>query len=494
MFPPAPPSTARVLRSVAQRNAAPRGPSASSRPQQLPTSYQSPAVASPVASPQRFGAAEIHTEHLNGPGGARLWIPESVDGDPASKKQTPRPILLQQNDVFRVVGQVVPGEASHLKAYMTHYGPTVEVTPPQAKQSYYLFPDSRYHDRRDQTQVELFNDNRFRIVQPKIPTRQDVSVLKGVFRVRPNTPPTPSEPPVTDQAVIPAGGDATRLRPLTFRMPKPALEIGQGETLIGRIANQLHDSGIRNLLVTTYVMPDKIKKALDSLQDKFHHLGFFQEPAKAGDFGGMLHVLKDPKRHGLDLSKHLLVMNGDAYLENVNFSRFMAVHRKQDADITLLTSPVNEAQVKEFGIVETDRQGEDGQSGLIRRFLEKPQPHQTSSRLANTAICLFSPQALKAAIGEAETMTGQQDKINLFAHVMPRLVEKAQRGDLTREDGSPMRFWAQSLEGVWYDVGHPETYLGLMQSRTKPGPAFWSQAKPHPGLTIAGNIVAAPHS
>jgi NDP-sugar pyrophosphorylase family protein len=400
---------------------------------------------------------------------------------------------MQHNDVFRVVGRVVAGEASRLTAYMTRSGPAVEVTPPQGSQSYYLFPDSRYHDRHDQTQVELFGDNRFRVVQSQLTTRQGVSVLKGVFRVRQNAA-TLAEPPVTDQAVIPAGGDATRLRPLTFRMPKPALEIGQGETLIGRIADQLHDSGIRNLLVTTYVMPDKIKKALDSIQDKFHQLAFFQEPAQAGDFGGLLHALKDPKRYGLDLSKPLLVMNGDAYLENVNFKRFMAVHRKQDADITLLTSPVNEAQVKEFGIVETDRQDEDGQSGLIRRFLEKPQPDQTASRLANTAICLFSPQALKAAMAEAEGMTGKQDKINLFAHVMPRLVEKVQRGDLTREDGSPMRFWAQSLEGVWYDVGHPETYLGLMQSRTKPGPAFWSQTKPHPGVTVTGNIVAASHS
>lgn len=151
----------------------------------------------------------------------------------------------------------------------------------------------------------------------------------------------PAEP-LSLHAVIMAGGFGSRLRPLTEDMPKPMLPVG-GRPLMEVLLEQLRDSGIRNVSVTTHFRPEKISDYFGDGKKFGVDLNYVNEEHPLGT-GGALGLIPKP-------SEPLLVINGDV-LTQVDFRAMYMFHQEYKADLTLAVRQYD-FEVP-YGVIECD--------------------------------------------------------------------------------------------------------------------------------------------
>jgi dTDP-glucose pyrophosphorylase len=218
--------------------------------------------------------------------------------------------------------------------------------------------------------------------------------------------------PVT--AVVMAGGYGTRLRPLTNKLPKPMLPVGN-RPLLERLVGQLKDSGVRRILMTTHYRPDEITGHFGDGARFGVDITYRQESQPLGTAGGLRQM--DP---GVG---PLLVLNGDI-LTGVDFRAMLEFHREQRAEMTVAVRRV-ENQLP-YGVIETEQ-------AQVISITEKP----TFRYLANAGIYLLE-RTVCAHIpdGQAFQMT------ELIARLLAE--HKRVAGFLIRE--------------YWLDIGQPEDY------------------------------------
>jgi NDP-sugar pyrophosphorylase family protein len=414
--------------------------------------------------------------------------PEDEVMEPGTK-----PLFWQQGNSLQAVGWFHPGKYAQLTAFATKTGPAVQVDLPKNALRALVFPGGFLRHEVFGTTIRLWpgQNGKGNLGQKTAFTVISAPPSAAIPNSTILAPTTQAQQPIV-QAFIPAGGKATRLQPLTLELPKPAMPIGKDETLISRIVRQLHAVGIRQFVVNTWDKPTAVEQALRPFDNKLGRFLFERDSEARGDFGAVVHLLRHPKPGGIDPRQPLLVIQGDAYLDNVNLQQLLDLHQKKNAALTLLASPVAEEDVHHFGIVETDLSGDDGQSGHIQRFLEKPQPSETSSRLANTAIYVFSPQALKKIPDIAQAL-GNPKKLNLGSDIMPKLIAAIQQGELKNASGEAQVAWAQRLQGTWMDVGRPEAYFRVFSRQHPHEPISWPGVPKLPqGLQARGNVVLMP--
>lgn len=169
-------------------------------------------------------------------------------------------------------------------------------------------------------------------------------------------------------AVIMAGGLGTRLRPLTDRIPKPMLPVGD-RPLMEFIVEQLRRSGIRRVSVATCYLPEKIKAHFGDGQAFGIDLDYIAEDQPLGTAGalGLLNKPQEP----------LLVINGDI-LTRIDFEAMLSFHRSHNADLTVAVRQYD-LQVP-YGVIECD-------GALVRGVQEKP----VFQFLVNAGIYLLEP-------------------------------------------------------------------------------------------------------
>lgn len=177
----------------------------------------------------------------------------------------------------------------------------------------------------------------------------------------------PAEPLLL-QAVIMAGGFGSRLRPLTEDMPKPMLPVG-GRPLMEVLLEQLRNSGIRNVNVTTHYKPEKITDYFGNGENFGVELNYVNEKSPLGT-GGALGLMPKP-------SEPLLVINGDV-LTQIDFRAMYAFHQENKADLTLAVRQY-EFEVP-YGVIECD-------GVLVKSIKEKPH----FSYFVNAGIYLLQP-------------------------------------------------------------------------------------------------------
>ena len=270
------------------------------------------------------------------------------------------------------------------------------------------------------------------------------------------------------QATILGAGLATRFERISgnsTQCAKPGVPLVGDKTVIECIANGLVRHGFKKIIVNTYFKPESIKSSL--ARSEAEQVFYIDEAEPSGTAGGLRKMLTLPQyAELLDLSKPLLVVQGDA-VTDADFSALMGVHIAQDALLTIGCQLVDEQEVDKFGIIVTDRASMDGQSGNITAFQEKPPVELAQSRLANTGFYIFSPKAypivreiyqnlLKKA-QDAAKAEGKPipDEValdfatDIFPEILCRVQENPQLG----------KFWAQTVEGYWSDIGNPRQYL-----------------------------------
>jgi mannose-1-phosphate guanylyltransferase/phosphomannomutase len=180
------------------------------------------------------------------------------------------------------------------------------------------------------------------------------------------------------KAVVMAGGEGTRLRPLTSNQPKPMVPI-VGKPCMEHILELLHQHGLDDVIVTVAFMPQAIRSYFGNGDTLGMEIEYSVEESPLGT-AGSVRLASDR------LDETSLVISGDA-LCDVDLTDLIRFHREKEAAVTIGLKSVENPL--EFGIVVTD------EDGRIERFLEKPSWSQVFSDTINTGIYILEPEVLR---------------------------------------------------------------------------------------------------
>jgi len=227
------------------------------------------------------------------------------------------------------------------------------------------------------------------------------------------------------KAVIMAGGEGSRLRPLTVTRPKPMIPI-VNKPIIVRLIEHVRDSmGVSEIGVTLHYLPNVI---MSHLQDGSHlgvKLSYVVEEKPLGTAGGVRNLVSS-----LGWDDTLLVISGDV-VTNIDLRKLIKFHQENKADFTMAVR--RERDITRFGIVDLD------EDGRVVRFKEKPSPGEVFSDVVNTGIYVIEPHVLK--------IPEEKKNLDFASDVIPRLLKGNSRVYGFRVD-----------EFYWSDIGDLEQY------------------------------------
>ena len=222
------------------------------------------------------------------------------------------------------------------------------------------------------------------------------------------------------QALILAGGEGTRLRPLTTTHPKPVVPLVD-RPFIGFMLDWLRGHGVTDVVMSCGHMADGVKRVLGDGSAFGVSLQFVEEPRPLGT-GGALKFAEDV------LEDRFLMLNGDV-LTDIDLTAQLRQHEETGARATLALYPVDDPSA--YGLVRTRLDGE------VTGFVEKPTPEQIDTRNISAGIYVLERSVLEL-LAPGEPASIERD-------VFPRLVG----------DG----LFGYVGHGYWLDIGTPARYL-----------------------------------
>lgn len=223
---------------------------------------------------------------------------------------------------------------------------------------------------------------------------------------------------IPNKAVLLVGGKGTRLRPLTYKVPKALLEV-QGKTVIEHLFDLLKKYGIRNIILCVGYMKEKIEEYLDDGSKFGVNITYVEEEEPLGTAG----PLKLAKKH---LNSSFICSNGDE-LKDINIPRMFRLHKRKNALATVALTTVSDPT--QYGVAKLD-------GSRILEFIEKPKLADAPSNLINAGFYILEPKVIDL-IPDGFSM--------LETDVFPQLAEKG------RLRGFP-------FQGQWFDIGNMERY------------------------------------
>jgi mannose-1-phosphate guanylyltransferase/phosphomannomutase len=228
------------------------------------------------------------------------------------------------------------------------------------------------------------------------------------------------------KAIILAGGEGTRLRPMTRVIPKPLARVAN-KPLLEHIIFGLHQQGIQSVALATGYKAETIEEHFGDGARHGIALKYVIEPYSLGSGGAVRNVYEQCPEY----SQGTFTVASADVLHNVDLSAVLKSHRASGAVVTIVCCEVDHPQ--DVGICEVQ------DDGRISAFYEKPAPGVTNSHWANIALWIFEPQVVSMI--ETGKFTRVED--DLF----PQLLR----------DGAPL--YAYRHHGYWLDVGTMSRYL-----------------------------------
>ncbi|HEX2235921.1 MAG TPA: NDP-sugar synthase, partial [Actinomycetota bacterium] len=224
------------------------------------------------------------------------------------------------------------------------------------------------------------------------------------------------------QAVVMAGGEGSRLRPLTSNMPKPMLPVAN-RPLIEHILELLRAHGTTDVVVTVQFLASVIRNYLGDGSDLGLTVSYSTEEVPLGTAGSVLNA-RDL------LAGPFVVVSGDA-LTDLDLGAVVDFHKERGAAATLVLKRMEDPL--EFGIVMT------GEGSRIERFLEKPTWGQVFSDTVNTGIYVLEPDVLD--------LIPADQPYDFSSELFPLMLDK----------GLPL--FGYVADAYWTDVGNTDAYL-----------------------------------
>jgi len=223
------------------------------------------------------------------------------------------------------------------------------------------------------------------------------------------------------KAVIMAGGEGSRLRPLTCNLPKPLARLC-GRPVLEYIFDLLIRHGVHEAAVTLGYLAGMIEEQYSAGYRQLR-LEFVTEEKPLGTAGGVALAARD-------WDESFLVISGDAMCD-LDLSYARRQHEMTGAAVTILGVEVEDP--REYGLMQVDRENR------VMRFIEKPAWGQVTTSLANTGIYLLRPDVM-ALVPEGRPFDFAKD-------LFPALMERGEE------------IFCCAMEGYWCDIGDLGAYL-----------------------------------
>ena len=180
-------------------------------------------------------------------------------------------------------------------------------------------------------------------------------------------------------AVVLVGGFGTRLRPLTYSIPKPLLPVAH-VPMIRRLVNRLAEGGVTDVVLALGFKPEPFFAEFPNNMCGAVRMSYAVESTPLDTAGAIGFAAR-----AAGITGTFIVANGDV-MTDLNVADLVAFHRRSGAQATISLTPVDDPS--QFGIVETDA------DGRVLRFVEKPQPGETESRFASAGTYVMEESTL----------------------------------------------------------------------------------------------------
>ena len=225
------------------------------------------------------------------------------------------------------------------------------------------------------------------------------------------------------KAVILAGGEGTRLRPITFLNPKPMLPL-INKPFMENFIFWLKSHGIKDIIFSTGHLLENFKNYFGDGSKFGLKLTYVKEEKPLGTCGGVKNV---EKYLG---GERFMVFNGDI-LSSLDLTDMIVFHKRKKADITISLTPVEDPT--SYGLVPIDNEGK------VKQFLEKPSQEEITTNLINAGMYIIEPYVMKLA-PEGENYSFE-------------------RGLFPRALCEGYKIYGYVSDSYWLDVGTPQKYL-----------------------------------
>jgi len=223
------------------------------------------------------------------------------------------------------------------------------------------------------------------------------------------------------QALVLAGGEGTRLRPLTYTTPKPVMPLA-GRPFLSFMLDWVHSHGVDEVILSCGFMSNDVKQVLGDIYDGMR-LRYVVEEEPLGTAG--------PVRLALDadlLDERLLVLNGDV-LTDMDLTAELAAHERSGARVTLALYAVEDTA--SYGVVPIRP------DGSVEAFLEKSDGPAPTNRI-NAGAYVVEREVIETAVPAGRAVSFERE-------VFPALVGEG--------------LYGFPAAGYWIDIGTPERYL-----------------------------------
>jgi glucose-1-phosphate adenylyltransferase len=273
-------------------------------------------------------------------------------------------------------------------------------------------------------------------------------------------------------SIIMAGGQGSRLYPLTKVRSKPAVPVAGRFRLIDiSISNCIH-SNVRSIFVLTQFASESLHRHIFTTYrfDNFHRdfitlLSAQQTLENRNWYQGTADAVRQNLDFIEDAGSHVLVLSGD-HLYRMDYRKFLESHEATGADISIAVTPVRAEQAPEFGVMKVDSRGR------ITEFSEKPKaaadvdrmrvsedifkkfgvPAEGRTHLASMGVYLFNQNILRDLLAHT-------DSKDFGREVIPHAIGER-------------RVFGHFFDGYWEDIGTIPSFFEAHMDLARPLPKF----------------------
>ncbi len=243
------------------------------------------------------------------------------------------------------------------------------------------------------------------------------------------------------KAMILAAGKGTRVRPITYTIPKPMIPILQ-KPVMEFLVELLRQHGFTEIMVNVSHLAHEIEEYFQDgqrfgVQIAYSFEGYIEDGKLVGKALGSAGGMKRIQDFNPFFDDTFVVLCGDALID-LDLTKAVAWHRQKGAIATIILREVPHTEVSSYGVVVMDK------DGRIKAFQEKPSVEEALSNTINTGIYIFEPEILDLIPSGLEFDIGSQ--------LFPKLVEM----------GAP--FFGLTMDFEWVDIGKVPDYWQAVRS------------------------------
>jgi mannose-1-phosphate guanylyltransferase len=224
------------------------------------------------------------------------------------------------------------------------------------------------------------------------------------------------------KGVVLVGGQGSRLRPITYDVPKAMVPL-RNRPFMGYMMDFLRAGGLEGAVLSMGYLPDPIQGYFQGQNLNGFSINYAVEDHALGTAGG----IKNTEEY-LD-GEPFVVVNGDV-LSGMDLRVAIERHKESDALATIVLISVEDPTA--YGLVEVDH------DMLVRRFLEKPAADEVTTNLVNAGIYVMQPEVL--------AMIPENQEVSIEREIFPHLQAEG-------------RLRAYVSSSYWRDIGTPRSYL-----------------------------------